>query len=156
MTNGERLVLLVLKMTQAEAAIEKREADEAAGRRRDECAWALFKSWLTPQQLAEFNVERYFSVRGRSGRWYRIYPTTAYNVVPLDKDGMLERGAYCVTPFVPPDQVVSWLYRSLPLGDHLLAQKIWLETDDEATLTDANFTPHSTYHQYHQRETHGG
>ncbi len=48
----------------------------------------LLRSWLTPDQLRQFNESGWFIVRGgETGRHYRItYPHAPYNVHELDCD----------------------------------------------------------------------
>jgi hypothetical protein len=61
-----------------------------------------------------------------SGKRYRIYRGTAQNVFEIDDAGQLKLGL-CVTPF-----------GGLVAGDVMLAQKIALETDENAALAVAN------------------
>jgi hypothetical protein len=92
---------------------------EASGRRTAiEKGVALLKHWLSPAQLAQYQKYGYFEVRGGdSGKRYRIGPTHQMNVDELNEQGMRTE---------------------LPIGDVMLAQKIALENDEQATLALAN------------------
>jgi hypothetical protein len=87
----------------------------------------LLRSWLSPEQRAQFDAERYFDVIGcDSGRRYRIHYGTAINVHEMDDAGRTVVG-WC---FVPIGYLVA--------GDVMLAQKIALETRESSALTVAN------------------
>ena len=94
----------------------------------------LLKAWLSPEQLSEYEATGMFHVTGNvTGTVYRLHNSRVYNVVPL-RDGAPFGGGYCVTPDGDP-----------PIGDHLLAQKIWLETDETETLAVANKAPMNSH-----------
>jgi hypothetical protein len=80
----------------------------------------LLRSWLTPDQLRQFDESGWFIVRGgETGRRYRItYPRAPYNVHELDCDDEIVL-RLC---FVPKGIDAP--------GDVMLAQKISLETDE--------------------------
>jgi hypothetical protein len=87
----------------------------------------LLRSWLSPEQRAQFDAQKYFDVIGSdSGTRYRIYYGIATNVHELDGAGRLRVG-WC---FAPLGQLVA--------GDVMLAQKIALETKEFTTLAVAN------------------
>src|SRR5215831_7233889 len=87
----------------------------------------LMRDWLSPDQRAEFDDSGTFEVVGcHSGKRYRIYRGTASNVFELDDAGR-PRMCWC---FVPLGELVS--------GDVMLAQKIALETNENAALAVAN------------------
>ena len=87
----------------------------------------LMRHWLSPDQRAEFDDSGSFEVVGcDSGKRYRIYRGTASNVFELDDAGR-PRLCWC---FVPLGELVS--------GDVMLAQKIALETNENAALAVAN------------------
>ena len=87
-------------------------------------ALALLKQCLSPEQLSEFKVEGGFYVQSSSGKTYRIEPGTNHNL-SLIEDG--ERTAtYCAGP------------QGVPWGDYALAQKLWLENDEDEFLKVAN------------------
>lgn len=89
----------------------------------------LLKSWLDPAQLASYNVHQYFAVRGNdSGKWYRLVEERSYNILELSGRSKEPNGnKFCVVPG-----------QSVAMGDQLLAQKIWIETDETKTLAIAN------------------
>ena len=90
----------------------------------------LLRSWLSPEQRAQFDSEGIFEVIGSdSGKRYRICYGTSTNVHEIDPDGRLGTG-WC---FVPTGGLVA--------GDVMLAQKIALETCERAALTVANKLP---------------
>ncbi len=91
------------------------------------CALRLLRSWLSPEQRAEFDTRGYFDVVGcDSGKRYRIRQGTSGNFNELDEYGRLGTG-WC---FVPLGGLVE--------GDVMLAQKIALETDEERALSVGN------------------
>jgi hypothetical protein len=82
----------------------------------------LLKRWLSRDQLNQFETKGCFDVIGcDTGRRYRIVPGAAMNVYELDEGGV-EIG-WC---FVPDGY--------LAIGDVMLAQKIALETSEQAAL----------------------
>jgi hypothetical protein len=91
----------------------------------------LMRDWLSPEQRAQFDAERYFDVIGcDSGKRYRICYGSAINVHELDGAGRPKVG-WC---FAPIGQLVA--------GDVMLAQKIALETHERGALAVANtFAP---------------
>ena len=91
----------------------------------------LLREWLSPVQLAQFDLYGYFDVVGcDSGKTYRICYRSGTNIYELDRDGRRKVG-WC---FVPVDMLVA--------GDVVLAQKIALETDEWSALAVArNFMP---------------
>src|SRR5258708_17075384 len=83
----------------------------------------LFREWLSPAQLAQYEEKRYFEVVGsKSGNRYRIHVGTQQSVYELDKTGRPVRG-WCFMP-----------QGCLPAGDVMLAQKIALETSEEEAM----------------------
>jgi hypothetical protein len=94
----------------------------------------LLQSWLSAEQLVQFNKYGYFEVTGcQSGKRYRIGYGTATNILELDQSGHPKAG-WC---FVPDQPLVP--------GDVMLAQKIALETDEWSALAVAkSFRP--TWH----------
>jgi hypothetical protein len=89
------------------------------------------REWLSPDQLTQYNANRYFDVTGsESGKRYRIHHGTAMNIHEIDHAGRARTGL-C---FVPNAHLVA--------GDVMLAQKIALETDESGALRVArNFVP---------------
>jgi hypothetical protein len=96
-------------------------------RKAEQRAYALLKRWLSPEQLAQLERHGYFEVRGsHSGQCYRIRREWNMNIDELDGEG---------------SRVAVWCFSPaghLPLGDNMLAQKIALETDEQAALAVAN------------------
>ena len=87
----------------------------------------LLRSWLTPEQRAQFDAKRYFDVIGcDSGKRYRIHYGTMSNVHEIDFAGCPKVG-WC---FMPAGSLVA--------GDIMLAQKIALETNESGALAVAN------------------
>src|SRR5258708_34539512 len=90
----------------------------------------LLREWLSTEQRAQFNANRYFDVIGcDSGKRYRIRYGCATNVHELNGDGRSIVG-WC---FVPTGYLVA--------GDVTLAQKIALETNELRALAVANRFP---------------
>jgi len=90
----------------------------------------LLRTWLTPEQRAQFDAKRYFDVIGCDSRKrYRIYYGTATNVHEIDVAGR-PRVGWC---FVPDGYLAA--------GDIMLAQKISLETNEVGALLIANRFP---------------
>jgi hypothetical protein len=91
----------------------------------------LLREWLSPEQLAQYDVHKYFEVTGcHTGNRYRISHGVGANVYELDEGGSPRKG-WC---FVPNNHLVA--------GDVMLAQKIALETDENSALAVANdFAP---------------
>ena len=96
-------------------------------RKAEQRAYTLLKRWLSPEQIAQLERHGYFEVRGsHSGKCYRIRRDRNMNIDELDGKGF-RVAVWC---FGPTGQ--------LPLGDNMLAQKIALETDEQAALAIAN------------------
>jgi hypothetical protein len=93
-------------------------------------AQRLLRSWLSPQQRADFDRKGHFDVVGcDTGKRYRIRRGTSANVNEIDEHGRLGTGR-CFVPL-----------GSLAQGDVMLAQKITLETDENRALSIANSFP---------------
>jgi hypothetical protein len=89
----------------------------------EERGLSLLRSWLTPDQLAQYDRENAFEVTGSAtGKRYRIEHGRQQNVIELDAEGRDVRGL-CFTPI-----------GNLVPGDCMLAQKIALEADEPAAL----------------------
>ena len=98
-----------------------------AQRPAEQRAIALLRSWLTPDQAAQWDERGDFEVVGcDTGRRYRITRGTAMNVHELDADGTT-LAQWC---FAPESKLAS--------GDVFLAQKIGLETMEQHVLALAN------------------
>lgn len=100
-------------------------------RAAQERARQLLIDYLSPEQRREYEAHRWFTVRGgQSGRRYRIHDnghlTANVSVLEADNDNVVYRlCAHCVLG-------------SVPLHDHLLAQKVTLELDEARFLRHAN------------------
>lgn len=89
-----------------------------------ERALRLLRSWLSPQQRAEFNARVYFDVVGcDGGERYGIRRGTSGNVNEIDGHGRLGTG----WSFVPLCGLVK--------GDVMRAQKIALETNEQRAIS---------------------
>ena len=101
--------------------------DVSQRRIAEEKGLVLLKQWLSPAQLAQYEKSNYFEVTGGdSGKRYRIRSTHQMNVDELDERG-LRSVSYCFGP-----------EGEFPIGDVMLAQKIALENNEQATLALAN------------------
>src|SRR5258707_1751248 len=90
----------------------------------------LLREWLSPEQRAQFDANRYFDVIGcDSGKRYRVRYGSATNVHEIDGDGRSIVG-WC---FVPAGNLIA--------GDVMLSQKIALETHEFRALAVANKFP---------------
>jgi hypothetical protein len=122
------LILCALIVAILADLLKNRQAGASAQRRKaEQRAYTLLKEWLSPEQMARFESYGYFEVSGSdSGKCYRIRRDRNMNIDELDGDG----SRVAVWCFGPAGQ--------LPLGDNMLAQKIALETDEQAALAVAN------------------
>lgn len=111
----------------AALARDRRQTETQRLRDAEARAMELFKSWLTPEQLAQFERDNFLEVIGGStGRRYRIARGSVQNVFRIGpRDGA--PSGLCFAP-----------RGALAIGDVMLAQKIALETDEEAALRVAN------------------
>jgi len=111
---------------------------ETAVQRMDEAeerSQYLLRSWLSPQQLTQYDTFGHFMVVGcDTGRCYRISRGRAFNIHELDA-GAREHCTWCFAP------------EGVATGDVNLAQKIALENFENRALRVANrssaFTSHS-------------
>jgi hypothetical protein len=107
-----------------------RERHQSLFRDREARGIKLLREWLTPEQRAQFDTNRYFDVIGcDSKKRYRIYYGSATNVHEIDIEGRSING-WC---FVPSGHLVA--------GDVMLAQKTALETNELGALAVANIFP---------------
>lgn len=90
-------------------------------------AWELLCESLTPAQLAMWNARMMFEVVGsKTGKTYTIAKHYSHNITAPDDS------TYCL---------VFDHHERLPLGDQLIAQKLWIETDEPAFLKTAVHSP---------------
>ena len=131
-------------------AIAEREKRAVAQRRKEaekrlftetskERARHLLSSMLSPEQREEFQEDDCFHLRvidGKSGeeRVYRIDQGFQGNVKLLGPDGRPVK-SYCIHAKTTDDEG-----RRLPNEDHMLAQKLLLQTDEESFLKIANMS----------------
>jgi hypothetical protein len=90
-------------------------------RRAHKRSMKLLVRCLTPAQRAEFARSNAFTVRGQSGKQYRITYATTGNVEVLGKSGIVTR-RLCAGPVGVPTPAV------------MLAQKLMLETRESEFL----------------------
>jgi len=116
-----------------EAEAQLRAIGEDHQRKRIEAdtrALQLLREWLSPKQRKQFDESGGFIVRGsNTGLEYRIMIGRVANVCRLAAriDGaFIPTKNYCGGP------------QFVPMGDFLLAQKIWLENDEQEFLRVAN------------------
>lgn len=107
-----------LRLRQQEEEYRKREEANARAEK-------LFLSRLTPLQLQEFQRSKEFPVQGGKGTWYRINCTKFSGNVQRVSDGI----RFCAGPF------------GLPAYDFWLAQKLLIESDEDAFLKVARQYP---------------
>jgi hypothetical protein len=118
-------LLVLLTVVPLALALESRRSRSRAPAEKKSIA--LLRSWLTPEQLNQWDTRGEFEVFGcDTGTRYRITTGTAMNVHQLDRTGK---------PFA------RWCFRpegKLAVGDVLLAQKIALENMERRALALAN------------------
>jgi hypothetical protein len=91
---------------------------------------ALLKEWLSPAQRSTLHKYGFFEVRGsHTGKCYRIRRGRNMNIYEVGT-GQTQVAIWCFGPV-----------GHLPLGDVMLAQKLALETDEQAALAVANRSP---------------
>lgn len=90
-------------------------------------AEALLRSCLTSEQLAEYERDQSFTVQGKCDR-YRIRGGTLNANIDVIREGKLAH-RLCVHP------------DGVPVEDAMLAQKLWLEADEDAIVARANIRP---------------
>jgi hypothetical protein len=113
------LLAALLENPQWQAFTQRRKAEQRS--------YTLLKRWLSPDQIAQLERHGHFEVRGsHSGKRYRIRRERNMNIDELDGEG---------------SRIAVWCFGpagNLPVGDNMLAQKIALETDEQAALAVAN------------------
>lgn len=105
--------------------------DNAADR-----AESLLLSMLDPRQRMTYNQHRFVEVIGSEGGYYRVWMTSPAGNVQLVHPGKIlaRPGAYCAHP----PQVI-------PMADMILAQLLYLRTNEAGFLAVANPMGHSFY-----------
>ena len=111
------------------AEVHTRRGDRIAKRRStpEQRADALLKEWLSPEQRSTLHKYGFFEVRGsHTAKCYRIHCGRNMNIHEVGT-GQTQVAIWCFGPV-----------GHLPLGDVMLAQKLALETDEQAALAVAN------------------
>jgi hypothetical protein len=112
------------------------EGVETKAQRRaeaEERSQHLLRSWLSPEQLAQYDIFGFFMAVGSdTGKCYRICRGRIFNIQELGPDGREDR-AWCFTP------------EGVATGDVNLAQKIALENFETKALRIANQSRASTW-----------
>jgi hypothetical protein len=124
-TQAERQAKAARRHIERQRQLEQQVALEHQAEERAVC---LLQAVLTPAQVEEFSRNRCFTVIGKNGkRRYRIWSTAiAYNIELIDDKGR------------PIEQLCAHLDDTLPVADSLLAQKLWLEHDEDGFRRIAN------------------
>lgn len=117
---------------QSDAEIEaiRKSEEEKQKRNREaaERAKVLLMEHLDRIQIETLTDFDYFCVKGKSGKWYRINKGTSNNIRTLDKEGKSEK-KLCVH-----------LNGDYPVYDHMLAQMLHLQFNDEELIKKANIS----------------
>jgi hypothetical protein len=88
-------------------------------------AWTLLWRFLSAEQRRDLWWWQHFDVIGSDARRYRLSAVTrAYNILDV-----MAHVRYCAGP------------EAVPMGDYLLAQKLWLEADAPGLLHPAHSAP---------------
>lgn len=106
-------------------AEEERKRKEAAAEAR---ANELLLRHLTKDQGEMYKKEKKFVVYGEDGKSYQVGYGWSGNVVEMSKDGKPVK-RYCIHPA-----------QQIPIPDHMLSQKLMLETDSKRFREVANAT----------------
>lgn len=107
---------------------EERAAVEREVRKAKLRAKKLLVDHLNPQQREDYEKRGFFHLYTNKGRKYRIHQGTHGNVRLVDVTTDEELGRYCSQPSGVPDE------------DAMLAQKLYLEIDEDEFIAHANFT----------------
>lgn len=108
---------------QQEARLRQREEIQRHFREAEARALELLRSCLTENQRRELDADDQFTVIAPSGREYLIVRGYAGNVYS-------EGWCFCIH-----------MDSRLPVPDHMLAQKLMIETDEQGFLSIANRSP---------------
>jgi hypothetical protein len=108
-------------------AMERLLPNRKERERAKRVARELLMKWLTPEQRAELNSERYFTVRRDDGKEYRVLQGQFGNV-QLIRDGKVAE-VFCCHPSEP-----------VPDEDAMLAQAMMLRFNEREFLARANAT----------------
>ena len=118
------LICALLAVAFHGAEVRTRRGDRMARLSKPEQrADALLKEWLSPEQRSTLHKYGFFEVRGsHTGKCYRIRRGRNMNIYEVGT-GQTQVAIWCFGPV-----------GHLPLGDVMLAQKLALETDEQAAL----------------------
>lgn len=129
--------------------VRRAEADYQAKRAKLEeaevRALELLKFFLTEEQLKSFEAVGYFELRGRRedgsrGHRWRIRTGIGGNVDLLPDVGEIRDASYCAhLPYEDEKGLV------IPKYDHMLAQKLALETNEDAYIAVANLAHRNAF-----------
>ena len=120
------------RRARVEEEYERKQRDLRVKRARaSDLAKELLLSLLDDEQREELRERKWFLVVSQSGKVYRIRQGHVGNVDLLDDTGRIIQ-TYCV--HLPNSDVV-------PTEDHMLAQKLWLEADEDGIIRKANRRP---------------
>lgn len=120
------LVQTATEVEIAPAARRRAELDLANRRAED-----LLRRELTPEQIEDLEKKQCFYLESvTTKRRYRIDRGTHGNVKLLGPDGKII-GTYCVQP------------DNVPVADVMLAQKLWIEGNEEGFEKVANYRPYA-------------
>lgn len=111
----------------------RRKIQEVIARRK---AKSLLRGCLTATQRLQLKSTGGFVVRGQSGRHYRIERGVAGNVKELDEQGC------------PIAKLCAHMDHGIPAEDHMLVQKLMLETCEDKFLRTANRTRYHSEQSY--------
>jgi hypothetical protein len=110
----------------------------------EEVARELLRSWLSPDQLSDYDQYSYFFVIGgatgtkyKIRDWVQLCQNPYYNVSSYKTDGQ-------ILAFICFEPIRLDGYQAWPVGDVLLTQKLALEQDELKTLMIANHKPEFT------------
>jgi len=114
------------------SAEDREAADRLAKKAADDRAAAIAKAkallhgFLTSEQIAQLAAQQWFEIVSQKGNRYRIHQGQVRNVRLVGTDGRLGT-SYCIQPaeYVPDE-------------DAMLAQKLLLESDEDAFVRIAN------------------
>lgn len=104
-----------VRQRQQEIAWKKKEKERSAAKLRAE---DLLFDCLDDSQIIDFKTRRAFTVRSQSGKLFELREGRSRNIKLLNEDGSVKK-TYCIHPG-----------DAVPDGDTLLAQKLWLETNE--------------------------
>ena len=122
------LICALLAVAFHGAEVRTRRGDRMARLSKPEQrADALLKEWLSPEQRSTLHKYGFFEVRGsHTAKCYRIHCRRNMNIYEVGT-GQTQVAIWCFGPV-----------GHLPLGDVMLAQKLALETHEQAALAVAN------------------